>query len=54
MIVLVCVGLTMEQPGWVCRETVELVTRLTASNVSISPPVGQFGAWDQNAGHTEH
>jgi len=52
--VLVCTALTTVQPGSVCKEDCALCTMLTPSNVSISPPMGQFGACDQKAGQTEH
>lgn len=49
-----CSGDTCLQPGSVCNVIWLFSSMFQCSNVSISPPVGQFGACDQNAGHTEH
>ena len=42
-------GLCCVQPGSVWSDIWFIVTWLTPSKVSISPPVGQFGAWDHHA-----
>lgn len=42
------------QPGFVCSVTWLFVYVFTPSTMSISPPLGQFGPFDQNAGHVPH
>ena len=42
------------QPGSVCSVTWLFVYVFTPSTMSISPPLGQLGPLDQNAGHVPH